>query len=372
MIKTSGQFPRYLVWSLLFPLIFLNGWLLLLLFDFLQPFTNILITAALLAFLLDFPIKWLHQLGLNRGLAITLVFMLAIFLLATLGFIVIPLLVQQLSELLSSLPQWIESGSQQLQNLQQWASSQQLSFELNQELAFNLGKIVTQGIQKLSETLQSLSSKILNIIFGTISGILDLILTIVLTVFLAITGQNVWRGIFSWFPQSWGENLSQIIQQTFTKYFVAQAILAIILSVAQTIVFTVLQVPYAVLFGCAIGMTTLIPYASAFTIVFISLLLSFANPALGLEVLALAIIVGQINDNVVAPRLTGEMTGLNPVWLILALLMGGKLAGILGLLIAVPFASVIKKSADQMRSMRSEEELVLSKSEKTNFNLKNI
>ena len=93
---------------------------------------------------------------------------------------------------------------------------------------------------------------------------------------------------------------------------------------------------------------------------------------MGLEVLALAIIVGQINDNVVAPRLTGEMTGLNPVWLILALLMGGKLAGILGLLIAVPFASVIKKSADQMRSMRAEEELVLSKSEKTNFNLKNI
>ena len=81
------------------------------------------------------------------------------------------------------------------------------------------------------------------------------------------------------------------------------------------------------------------------------------NLGLGLEVLVAVIIVGQINDNVVAPRMIGEMTGLNPVWLILALLIGGKLAGILGLLIAVPFASVIKKSVDQIRKIRADGEL---------------
>ena len=370
MLKSSGQLPTYIIWGLLFPIIFLNCWLLWLMFNFLQPFTNILITAALFAFLLDFPIGWLQKLGFPRGLAVALVFILAILLLATLGLIIIPLLLQQLNELLSSLPQLIESGSQQLQNLEQWASeqqlsfdiNQQLSFDINQELAFNLGKVFTQAVQKLSKTLQSLSSQIFNIIFGTISSILNILLTFVLTLFLAFTGKNVWKGIFSWFPLPWGEKISQIIQQTFTKYFVSQAILAIILSVAQTIVFTVLQVPYAVLFGCVIGMTTLIPYASALTIILISLLLALQNLGLGLEVLVAAIIVGQINDNVVAPRLTGEMTGLNPVWLILALLMGGKLAGLLGLLIAVPSASVLKKSVDQIRGISTEGELALTNS----------
>ena len=361
MLKPSSQLSIYVFWGLLFPIIFLNGWLLWLLFNFLQPFTNILITAALFSFLLDFPIGWLQKLGFPRGLAVTLVFIFAILLLATLGLIIIPLLVEQLNELLSSLPQLIKSGSQQLQNLETWVSEQQFSldFNLNQELAFNLGKVFTQAAQKLSEALKSLSNQIFNIIFGTISSILNILLTIVFTLFLAFTGKNVWHGIFSWFPQPWGENLSQIIQQTFTKYFVSQAILAIILSVAQTIVFSVLQVPYAVLFGCVIGMTTLIPYASAFTIILVSLLLALQNLGLGLKILVAAIIVGQINDNVVAPRLTGEMTGLNPVWLILALLMGGKLAGILGLLIAVPSASVIKKSVDQIRENRADEELAL-------------
>ena len=370
MLKPGGQLPIYVVWGLLFPIIFLNCWLLLLLFNFLQPFTNILITAALCAFLLDFPIGWLQRLGVHRGLAITLVFIFASLLLVALGLTIIPLLVKQLNELLYSLPQLIESGSQQLQNLETWVNEQQLSFDLmsfdlNQELAFNLGKVVTQAAQKLSEAFKSLSNQVFNIIFGTISGILNIILTIVFTIFLAFTGGNVWRGIFSWFPQPWEDNLSQIIQQTFTKYFVSQAILAIILSVAQTIVFSVLQVPYAVLFGCVIGMTTLIPYASAFTIILVSLLLALQNLGLGLKILLAAIIVGQINDNVVAPRLTGEMTGLNPVWLILALLMGGKLAGILGLLIAVPSASVVKKSVDQLRGIKVEGELVLTKSVET-------
>jgi predicted PurR-regulated permease PerM len=71
---------------------------------------------------------------------------------------------------------------------------------------------------------------------------------------------------------------------------------------------------------------------------------------LGLKVLTAAIIVGQINDNVIAPRLVGGMIGLNPVWIILSLLVGGKLAGVLGLLIAIPLASVIKNAADVLRT----------------------
>ncbi|MDJ0578027.1 MAG: AI-2E family transporter [Xenococcaceae cyanobacterium MO_234.B1] len=365
MFKSSTQLPREIFWGLLFPIIFLNGWLLWLLFNFLEPFTSILITAALFAFLLDFPIGWLQKLGFKRGWAVTLVFLLALLILATLGLIIIPLLVQQLSELLSNLPQWIESGSQQLQNLEKWAIEQQLSLELNQELAFNLGKVFTQAAQKLSEALKSLSSQIFNIIFGTISSIFNILLILVLTLFLVLTGESVWRGIFSWVPMPWGVKLSQTIQQTFTQYFVSQAILAVILSIAQTIVFLLLNVPYAVLFGCGIGMTTLIPYASAFTIILVSLLLALENLGLGLKVLLVAIIVGQINDNVVAPRLTGGMTGLNPVWLIVVLLIGGKLAGILGLLIAVPLASVIKKSADQIRGIMTDAELALPNSEES-------
>jgi predicted PurR-regulated permease PerM len=69
--------------------------------------------------------------------------------------------------------------------------------------------------------------------------------------------------------------------------------------------------------------------------------------------------VGQINDNVIAPRLMGGMIGLNPVWIILSLFIGGKVAGILGLLIAVPIASVLKSTIDIIRSQQREKEPVV-------------
>ncbi|MDJ0564937.1 MAG: AI-2E family transporter, partial [Microcystis sp. M49629_WE12] len=68
---------------------------------------------------------------------------------------------------------------------------------------------------------------------------------------------------------------------------------------------------------------------------------------------------GQINDNVIAPRLMGGMIGLNPVWIILSLFIGGKVAGILGLLIAVPIASVLKSTIDIIRSQQREKEPVV-------------
>jgi predicted PurR-regulated permease PerM len=102
----------------------------------------------------------------------------------------------------------------------------------------------------------------------------------------------------------------------------------------------------------AIGFTTLVPYASALTIVLVSLLLALEDPRTGLEVLAAAISVGQVVDQVIQPRLMGSIVGLQPAWLLVCLPIGarvGSLMGLgelLGLLLAVPVASCLKTFFD--------------------------
>jgi predicted PurR-regulated permease PerM len=352
MLKSIQKLPPWLQLGLAFPLAFLNGWLLFQLISSIEPLFSIFVTASLLAFLLDLPIRLLQQRQIARGWATALVFLAALLILSLLALILIPLIVQQLSEFITILPKWLESGSQQLQNLQQWAIAQRLSVDIK--------SILSQTAEKISSLLQSFSSKLLNVFLSTIGSIVNIIILLVLTVFLTLTGESVWQGIFSWFPSPWNDQFPENIRQTFESYFASQAILAGILSLAQTIVFLLLQVPYSVLFGVTIGMTTLIPYASAFTIIIVSLLLMLQNFWLGIKVLSAAIIVGQINDNVIAPRLMGGMTGLNPVWIIIALFIGSKVLGVLGLLIAVPIASIIKITADSLRSRSVEsEELIL-------------
>lgn len=342
MLESLKQLPLWLRIWILFPLTVLNGWLLLALFSYFQPLSSLLITAILLAFLLNLPIQFLQQKGMPKGWAISIVLISTLLLLGFLGLTLVPLIVEQLSGLVTSLPDLIESGTQQLQDLQQWATAQRLPVLL--------GGVADQAIARLSSLLQAASSQLLNVLVGTISSLLNILLLLVLTVFMVLGGEMAWKGIFSWLPPSWRIPLQASVQQTFQNYFVAQAILAAILSAAQIMVFLILGVPYAVLFGVSIGVTTLVPYASAITILVVSLVVSLQDFSLGLKVLVAAIVVGQINDNVVAPRLVGNSIGLNPIWLIVALFVGSKLAGVLGLLVAVPIASVIKRMADIIRS----------------------
>ncbi|MGL5032389.1 MAG: AI-2E family transporter [Microcystaceae cyanobacterium] len=343
MLETLKQLPTWLRLGVLFPVAFLNAWLVFALLGYFQPLSSLVMAAALLAFLLNLPIRLLSDRGLRRGWAIALVLGLTLVFLGIGLLVVIPLIISQLNELLINLPQWIKSSNQQLISLQEWANSHQLKYNLD------LSQVLSQGIEKISGLLNSLGNQVFSLVGITINTIFNGLLLLVLTIFLVITGEQVWDGIFSWIPTPWNQRLRESLRETFERYFATQAILAGILSAAQMVVFIVLQVPYAILFAVTIGLTTLIPYASGLTILAISLLLMLQNFWLGFKVLIAAIIVGQINDNIISPRLMGNMTGLNPVWIVISLFIGGKLAGVLGLLVAVPFASVIKNTVDNLR-----------------------
>ena len=122
--------------------------------------------------------------------------------------------------------------------------------------------------------------------------------------------------------------------------------LALILAIAQSIAFGLLDVPFGLLFGIVIGLVSVVPFGGTVAVLGVSTLLGFQDLWLGVKVLTVAFVLGQINDNLVAPRLIGGVTGLNPAIVFIALLIGAKFAGFLGLLLAVPTASFIKKIVD--------------------------
>jgi predicted PurR-regulated permease PerM len=178
------------------------------------------------------------------------------------------------------------------------------------------------------------------------------VIVLVLAVFLLLGGEGISAGLAQWLPPKVRELVVSTLNRTFRGYFAGQVVLALILSAAQIVVFTLLGIPYGVLFAVAIGFTTLVPYASALTIVVVSLLLALDDPRTGLEVLAAAISVGQVVDQVIQPRLMGRIVGLQPAWLLISLPVGARLGSLLGLgdllglLLAVPVASCAKTFLD--------------------------
>ncbi|MCU0569962.1 MAG: AI-2E family transporter [Oculatellaceae cyanobacterium Prado106] len=331
MLQSFNNLPRWLSIGLAFPLIFLNGWLLFLLAQQLEPLVSILITATLIAFLLDYPIRFLQKLGVKRIWSVALVFLIFVLIVSALVLVLGPLVLRQANELITRLPDWIKSGQQQLKSLETWATDQQLPIDVSSN--------ITQLVERLSLTLRSLTSQLISLTLSAISSIVNIFLTLVFAIFLVLRGESLWNGILGWLPPRWNDQIRNSLPQNFEGYIAGQATLAVILSVSQTIVLVVLGAPLTLLFGLMIGTASLIPFGGTTAILTVSLLLALQNFWLGVKVLIVA----------EGPRILGEITGLNPVWTLISLFLGVKLGGVLGLIIAVPFASFIKGTTDTIR-----------------------
>ncbi len=338
--------PVWVRLGLSLPLLVLNMFVLRQVLVPLAPFPSLFLGAALIAFLLDIPSRWLTQRGMPRVLALLLVLGLGLALLVLASLWLLPRLVQQLGDLLNALPGWLVQGQMLLDQTQIWAVAHGLPADFStfsSELLTGSTKIASQ-----------LSQRLLGLLGATLNLTINTLIVLVLAIFLLVGGEAIPRGLARWLPSGWRAMVLNTLATTFRGYFGGQVVLALILSAAQIVVFTLLQIPYGVLFAVAIGFTTLIPYASALTILLVSGLLVLEDPRTGVEVLVAAISVGQVVDQVIQPRLMGQIVGLQPAWLLLSLPVGarvGSLLGLgelLGLLLAVPVASCLKTFLDEL------------------------
>jgi predicted PurR-regulated permease PerM len=339
--------PPWLKAGLALPLLVLNLWVLRQLLLPLAPFPALFMAAALIAFLLDIPSRWLRQRGLPGALATLLVLGVSLGLLVLALVWIVPRLFEQLGELVAALPGWLTQAELWLDQLESWADQQGIPTDF--------GNLSSDLLSRVSRLASQLSQRLLSLLGATVGLTVNTVIVLVLAVFLLLGGEGVTVGLAQWLPPGVRPLVVGTLNRTFRGYFAGQVLLALILSGLQILVFTLLGIPYGVLFAVAIGFTTLIPYASALTIVLVSALLALDSPRTGLEVLAAAITVGQLVDQVIQPRLMGSIVGLQPAWLLISLPVGariGSLMGLgelLGLLLAVPVASCVKTLLEAWR-----------------------
>ena len=157
-----NRLPRWMAWGVALPLLALNGWVALQVFDYFHSQITIFLTATLLSFLLNYPVQLLSRFRLRRSLAILLVLLGTVSVLGLLGIILVPPLVEQLNELSGRLPSWIDSSSSQFTAFQNWAIS------LN--LPIDLSRLSVQLQAKVTSQLQSVSASVLGLYQTPLAG----------------------------------------------------------------------------------------------------------------------------------------------------------------------------------------------------------
>ena len=341
-----SPFSRVLVIGLLVPILVLNFWAISSIIRYFGVLVAILVVASLLTFLLNYPVSWAEEHGAKRGIASIVVFLVALSVLFALGITLVPVAFAQAQQLAVRLPDWIESGRQQLTTLSLRAD--EVGFPID------LDALSAQVIDRLKGQLQALTREVFNLALGTVSSVLDVlidvVITIVLTFYLLLHGNEIWESLVEWLPPKVQQPFSQTLKISFQNYFIGQLIVGTCWAAALIPTFLLLKVPFGVLFGLTIGTMAVIPLGGTVGIALVTLLVALQNAWLGLKVLIGALIVQQIVDNLVAPRVFGSVTGLNPVWAFIAILTGAKVGGLLGIVVAVPTAGVIKTALAALRS----------------------
>ncbi|MBW4483578.1 MAG: AI-2E family transporter [Tildeniella torsiva UHER 1998/13D] len=328
-------FPRWLRNSLLFPLFFLNGWLFTLLINFLQPLVTMVLIAILLALVLDYPVQFLQGRGLARPVSLTLVVVVAIATIFIGGFLVLPLLVSQIGTFLNQLPQWVSSS----EGLFGWLD--QLPIADTLDVSFR--DLQSQLILQMTGVMRTLGTTLLGLLAGGVSGGFKVFFVMVLTVFMLTKGGKVWAGIMSWLSPWWRDRLETRVPYKFKRFISVQVTLATGFGLVLAVIFTLIRVPLALMFAMLIGMGSLFPFMGAFAQTSVSLFVMFHDLGTGIQVFIIALVLGQILDEIILPKVMGDLIGVNPIWLIISVFIGARLGGVMGILIAVPIASVIKE-----------------------------
>ncbi|MEA5622884.1 AI-2E family transporter [Nostoc sp. UHCC 0251] len=349
---TLNQVLKWLIFTLLFPLVFLNGWLAFLLVKNFQPVVTILVLATLLAFVLNYPVSVLQQRGVKRSYAVALVFILALIIIVALGITLVPIVLEQFNEMVKVFPQWIDSSEEKLQILNDWF--------FRHNLNVNLSQLLSRLTDQLPNEIEFLSDKLLSILIDTIDSISEALITIVITFYLLLDGPRVWEGVFKKLPGSFAQKVSQSIQLNFQNYLIGQGTLALLMGVSLTLLFLAFQVQFALLFGLGAGLLSLIPFGDVVSLVVITLIIATHNFWLAVKIFAVAVVIDQLIDQAIAPRLLGKFTGIRPIWVLIALLVGTNVGGVLGLLIAVPVSGFIKDVADGFSKSGDSESVVKS------------
>ena len=350
-MRLSPYVQRLLLLGLSGPLLALNIWLLSQFFRYFEHLITVLIVSAILAFLLNYPVRSLVRFYRSRSQAVIVVLLLALTILVILGITLVPILINQTAELLNKIPDWLEASNTNLDRLHAWTKQRNLPIDF---------KGVTSRLNaNIESQVQVLATQVLGFALGTLSGLLDTVLVVVLAFYMLVYGARLWQGLISLLPPQIGLPFSEALRLNFQNFLISQLLLGLFMFITLALIFIVLKVPFALLFAMLIGIAQLIPFIGAALGIGLVIILVMLNSFwLAIRVAIAAFIMQQIKDNLLAPRLMGEFIGLNPLLIFVALLIGAKIAGILGVIIAVPVAGTIKGTIDAIRVMQQSQVIV--------------
>lgn len=319
-------------------LVLIGFWLLW----FLRDLALILLASVVIASAIEPAARWFSRYHIPRLLAVIIVYFLLISVIVGLFYLFIPILAAELSRLSAALPEYLEilRNINPLESLgiSQAGEAGAITQSITQQVV-----PVSEGISTLKNTLNSYSGNVLSGASAVFGGVVSLLLIFVISFYLAVQERGIENFLRVIVPTRHEEYIISLWKRSrdkIGKWIQGQLLLGLLIGIVVYLGLTVLQVPYAFSLAVLAVVMELIPLFGPIIAAIPAVILGFLeSTTLGLIVIGFYVIVQQFENHLIYPLIVRKVVGVHPIMVIVALIVGGKLAGFLGVLLSVPVAA---------------------------------
>ena len=326
------------------------------------------IIAIIFAYIIDPIVNYLERKGVKRQFGVIIVYISVILIFGILIVSVIPKTINEISNLLTSLPAMVDTLIREVNN---FVSNVFAKFNIElPENFINVYKetnpkvngdvetpqIVSDILDSIKATINDLIVKVQGSLMGSLSNVLSklygfltsafrLVLIIIFSFYFSVDKDRFMHRVKKAIPNKYRDDISYLtsnIDTALQQFIRGRMLMAIFVGLLTMAYLLVLRVDFAIIIGLITCVADIIPYIGPFLGCAPAVLFAFMDsPMKALWVLILFVIVQWVENNILAPKLIGDSTGLNPLVILISIIIGGGIFGVWGMVISVPLMSII-------------------------------
>ncbi|MDQ0274022.1 sporulation integral membrane protein YtvI [Peptoniphilus koenoeneniae] len=307
--------------------------------------------AAIMAFIINPIVNKLEKKGIKRAYGVIIVYVIFALVMAILLAIVIPKTVSEIGKLISSTPKIIETLSDKADeitnNLQKMMEGKFANFANKSDVNIveQFGKRFLDIIKNYQDKLFSSIGNIASGISGMLSALVKTFLVMIFTFYFTVDKEKVKSFIVRNIPEKYKRDVMYVavrINDALLEFVKGRLLMAIFVGLITMIALLIVRVDFAIIIGFVTCIADIIPYIGPFLGFLPAVLFAFMDsPMKALIVGIIFVLIQWAENNIIAPKLLGDKIGLNPLLILIAIIIGGGMFGVMGMILGVPLISVI-------------------------------
>lgn len=373
-IKNLILMVAVLILLLLYSKTVLQG--IAMLFGIMKPF----LYGGVIAFVLNVPLRGIEEKILGNwkgktaekwkrpaGIVLTLLFVCA--LITILIVTVVPQITETVIEIGNKLPPFFEKTMGELESMSKDYPQIQHYIEELETSSLNWDAILNNVVNFARSGMTSMLNSTVSLAGSIVGGIVNFFVAFIFAIYILgqkETLQNQATRILTAYasPKMTGHTMKvcSMLYRNFSNFISGQCLEAVILGTMFVIAMTIFRMPYAILVGVLIAFTALIPIVGAFIGCIVgAFLICVDTPQKAVWFVILFLILQQIEGNLIYPKVVGSSVGLPPIWVLMAVSVGGSLFGVAGMLFFIPLVStfymLLRDSVNERNRIKQQDKI---------------